>query len=59
MIREWSPKNGALLNEINDSMKRDTYLLPHKGARKSLRPRREFLPDLPDILISDFHLLEL
>ena len=37
MIREWSPKNGALLNEI-DSTKRDTYLLPRKGARKSLRP---------------------
>ena len=59
MIGEWSPKIGALLNEINDSMKRETYLLPCKDVRKSLRPRREFSPDLPDILISDFHLLEL
>ena len=58
-IGEWSPKNGALLNEINDSMKRDTYLLPRKDVRRSLRPRKEFSPDLPDILISDFRLLEL
>ena len=57
-IGERSPKNGALLNEINDSMKRDTYLLPRKDVR-SLRPRKEFSPDLPDILISDFRLLEL
>ena len=58
---EWAPN--LIEKYPYRKKKRDLSVSPHMRDHREMaaiyKTRREFSPDLPDILISDFHLLEL